>query len=536
MGNIALLGACVKLLLPGGLDFLDQAIRGRLGAAADANVLAAREGYARCTRQHTLVRGHRARSGRSRERLPARPRLRGQHTRLASQPHRLVVARPPRVERGVQRLRGLRALLPRGRDHPRRPHDHDRLPLLQGVRHLRGRLPRPRRDRDGGGARVNDAAARPHGAHLRRGGRLRRGARAGAGDRFVPDHAADDHRRAPCRSRCGPRGRRVHEPRERALDVRFCRRRLARGRPHVHGDVVAGPPLRARAAPPCLARARAGRRRQHQPRDLRPLESRGRLLRQHEPAGHRVDPAVLRVRAGSSRHRPLRLPDRRDRDAAGARQRRGLPALAYRRDRRCPRTGRRRPLPPRLRPAAGLAARPGRATGVLGAARAEGLCGVPAQRLRRARRSPGDDRAGRVGVHEPVRAREGRRARRFRQLRREHGARHPRDDRRVGARTPRRGRRPVARAHARVPAVPRSRARVGPRQRRPGHGHRPGGSLRRPRPPGRRRPLARPPARSNRGRRRRCRRHRRDAGHAALGARARGEPGATPVHVPEGIA
>ena len=56
MGNIALLGACVKLLLPGGLDFLDQAIRGRLGAAADANVLAAREGYARCTRQHTLVR------------------------------------------------------------------------------------------------------------------------------------------------------------------------------------------------------------------------------------------------------------------------------------------------------------------------------------------------------------------------------------------------------------------------------------------------------------------------------------------------
>jgi len=56
MGNIALLGACVKLLLPDGLDFLDQAIRGRLGAAADANVLAAREGYARCTRQHRLVR------------------------------------------------------------------------------------------------------------------------------------------------------------------------------------------------------------------------------------------------------------------------------------------------------------------------------------------------------------------------------------------------------------------------------------------------------------------------------------------------
>ena len=51
MGNLAVLGACVRLLLPHGLDFLEQAIVSRLGGASDANVAAAREGYARCTRQ-----------------------------------------------------------------------------------------------------------------------------------------------------------------------------------------------------------------------------------------------------------------------------------------------------------------------------------------------------------------------------------------------------------------------------------------------------------------------------------------------------
>ena len=56
MGNIALLGACVKLLLPEGLEFLEQAIRSRMGAkTAEANTLAAREGYDRCTLQHALA-------------------------------------------------------------------------------------------------------------------------------------------------------------------------------------------------------------------------------------------------------------------------------------------------------------------------------------------------------------------------------------------------------------------------------------------------------------------------------------------------
>jgi 2-oxoacid:acceptor oxidoreductase gamma subunit (pyruvate/2-ketoisovalerate family)/2-oxoacid:acceptor oxidoreductase delta subunit (pyruvate/2-ketoisovalerate family) len=51
MGNVALLGALVKLLLPGGLVFLEQAIASRMGAAAGPNLVAAREGFARCTRQ-----------------------------------------------------------------------------------------------------------------------------------------------------------------------------------------------------------------------------------------------------------------------------------------------------------------------------------------------------------------------------------------------------------------------------------------------------------------------------------------------------
>ena len=53
MGNVAVLGACVRLLLPDGLPFLEEAIAARMGAAAELNVVAAREGYARCTRQRT---------------------------------------------------------------------------------------------------------------------------------------------------------------------------------------------------------------------------------------------------------------------------------------------------------------------------------------------------------------------------------------------------------------------------------------------------------------------------------------------------
>jgi len=52
MGNVAVLGACVRLLLPGGITFLEQAIASRLGdSRTGVNCIAAREGFARCTRQ-----------------------------------------------------------------------------------------------------------------------------------------------------------------------------------------------------------------------------------------------------------------------------------------------------------------------------------------------------------------------------------------------------------------------------------------------------------------------------------------------------
>ena len=51
MGNLAMLGAAVRLLLPNGLELLEQAIAARLGGLAEANAAAARDGYARCRRQ-----------------------------------------------------------------------------------------------------------------------------------------------------------------------------------------------------------------------------------------------------------------------------------------------------------------------------------------------------------------------------------------------------------------------------------------------------------------------------------------------------
>lgn len=53
MGNVALLGAVTKLVLPDGLGFLEEAVTARMGVGAGPNLVAAREGYARCTRQRT---------------------------------------------------------------------------------------------------------------------------------------------------------------------------------------------------------------------------------------------------------------------------------------------------------------------------------------------------------------------------------------------------------------------------------------------------------------------------------------------------
>jgi pyruvate ferredoxin oxidoreductase gamma subunit len=54
LGNVAVLGACVRLLVPDGLPFLEEAVASRMGAHAQANILAARQGYERCTKQHAV--------------------------------------------------------------------------------------------------------------------------------------------------------------------------------------------------------------------------------------------------------------------------------------------------------------------------------------------------------------------------------------------------------------------------------------------------------------------------------------------------
>ena len=55
MGNVAVLGAAVRQLLPEGLPYLEEAIAARLGRLAEPNVAAAREGYEQCTRQQSRV-------------------------------------------------------------------------------------------------------------------------------------------------------------------------------------------------------------------------------------------------------------------------------------------------------------------------------------------------------------------------------------------------------------------------------------------------------------------------------------------------
>jgi pyruvate ferredoxin oxidoreductase gamma subunit/2-oxoisovalerate ferredoxin oxidoreductase gamma subunit len=73
MGNTAVLGACAKLLLPGGLDVLEQAITARMGKAAAANIAAAREGHARCTMQRARPGDVLLEPART-QRIEARPR------------------------------------------------------------------------------------------------------------------------------------------------------------------------------------------------------------------------------------------------------------------------------------------------------------------------------------------------------------------------------------------------------------------------------------------------------------------------------
>jgi pyruvate ferredoxin oxidoreductase gamma subunit len=55
MGNMAVLGACLRLVAPEALPHLRAAIADRMGARAPANVAAARDGFERCMVQHHLA-------------------------------------------------------------------------------------------------------------------------------------------------------------------------------------------------------------------------------------------------------------------------------------------------------------------------------------------------------------------------------------------------------------------------------------------------------------------------------------------------
>ena len=141
-----------------------------------------------------------------------------------------------------------------------------------------------------------------------------------------------------------------------------------------------------------LAGARAARGRQRQPVDLRAVEPRARPLGQHEPARHRLDPALLLPRPGGLRRRPLRLPHRRDAHAPGDGVCRRLLALAHVRAPRAPRPGDGRRVPSRAEPSGRVAARPRTAARVLRPAAADRLRGVPERGREGARPGQGHHR------------------------------------------------------------------------------------------------------------------------------------------------
>jgi pyruvate ferredoxin oxidoreductase gamma subunit len=55
MANTAVLGACIRKILPDGLPLLEEAIAARMGALAPANIAAARGGFERSVQQHALA-------------------------------------------------------------------------------------------------------------------------------------------------------------------------------------------------------------------------------------------------------------------------------------------------------------------------------------------------------------------------------------------------------------------------------------------------------------------------------------------------
>ena len=422
MGNMAVLGACVRLLVPDGLEFLEQAIAARMGAARRREHRRRARGlralheaaHARRRRAGRAAPAPRRRRGAGRSSRSARPTRCGNHTGL-------LVARPAGAPDDVHRVRAC------ARSSARRARSRGATArwsidylyckgcgicevvcpvrnaiAMEEVRGMSQTLPHGRVV-----LTANEAAA--YAVMLARAQAI--GCYPITPQTLIVERLAelvagrDDVEFANLESEHSMFGYVIAASR---AGVRTFTATSSQGLLYAHEQLHRASRERVPLVVVNVNRA-----------VFAPVEHRARPLGQHEPARHRLDPAVLLVGAGGARQRPLRLPDRRDGDAAGAGLRRGLPALAHVGGARHPGAGRGRRVHPGASPAGGLAARPGPA------ARRSRRC--PSRRTTAAfQRNVAEamDEArgviadGRGGVRRALRAREGRRARGRRQPRR----------------------------------------------------------------------------------------------------------------------
>ena len=308
-------------------------------------------------RQGRQGQGQGRRSGRQNRRRPLGHRG---HRRLGSQPSRARRHHPHGRQLGrqrdrrlahqradhrpgeVHRLHALLLLLPRRLDRDRERHGHGRRPRpLQGLRHLRRRVPRGRHHHERRGEGVAVATVAPILAVTGN------EAVAEAMRQINPDVVAaypitpqteivPDLR--PVRGRRQGRHR-VHHRRKRALGDERRHRLRRRRRPHHDGHELAGPgphvgaPARGLGLPP------AHRHGQRQPRPVGPHQHPLRPLRLHGLARHGLDPALRRgppgglrqsPHGGAHRRAPRRAHARHDHDRRFHRERRHRPAAGAR--------------------------------------------------------------------------------------------------------------------------------------------------------------------------------------------------------------
>ena len=213
--------------LPHGLGFLEEAIAARMGVHGRGERRRRRARATRAARASTCSRTMRESSGPRRSRgiaaAAARSSPSARATRSRNHTGSWSLDRPVLLE-ACNACARVRALLPGGGDHAHRRLDgRSTTSTARAAASARSSAPYRTRSRWKRCRDERDAPARTLGDDRERGGRVRGDARPRPGDRLLPDHAADADRRAAGRARRGPRRRRVREPRERALDVRLRR-------------------------------------------------------------------------------------------------------------------------------------------------------------------------------------------------------------------------------------------------------------------------------------------------------------------------